>query len=123
MESFDATTALYLDDLKTGLSQELRSKPVYEFTAAPGDDASRFKLRFGNAGTNITPETVLNIFVLDGKLVIDNVIGLNGPLEIYNAAGQRLVNTLLQPGRKEFVLHAKGIYIVKAGASATKVVF
>lgn len=122
MESIDATTALYLDDLKTGLSQNLRSKPDYEFTAAPGDDASRFKLRFGNAGTNITPETALNIFVLDGKLVIDNVNGLTGPLEIYNAAGQRLVNALLQPGRHEVVLPAQGMYIVKAGASATKVV-
>jgi len=123
IESFDAGTSIFLDDLKTGFSQNLRSKPDYEFTAAPGDDASRFKLRFGNAGTNITPETALNVFVLDGKLVIDNVNGLNGPLEIYNAAGQRLINTLLQPGRQEFVLPAKGMYIVKAGASATKVVF
>jgi PKD repeat protein len=45
-EEIPATALVYLDDLKTGHTQELTSTSTYSFTADRTDNASRFLLRF-----------------------------------------------------------------------------
>ncbi|MBK7213171.1 MAG: hypothetical protein IPH88_07740 [Bacteroidales bacterium] len=49
MESFDATTPIWLEDLKTGATQNLRTNPVYSFNYATGEAENRFKLHFKSA--------------------------------------------------------------------------
>lgn len=47
IESFEAGTEIWLEDLQTGGEwYSLNNNPVYEFTAAPGDPEARFVLHF-----------------------------------------------------------------------------
>jgi hypothetical protein len=44
--SFDPSVSIFLDDTKDGVLVDLKTNPVYNFTAAPGDNIQRFKLYF-----------------------------------------------------------------------------
>lgn len=45
---FESNTALYLQDIKTGIVWKLSEEPVYSFFSSPDDEYNRFMLHFSN---------------------------------------------------------------------------
>lgn len=120
MESFDASIPLRLDDLKTGLSRDLRTDPVYEFTATPGDDEHRFRLRFKSSTGFGEQESIKQVYIY--TLEKDVYISANrltiGTCEvyIYNAVGQKVYQGRFVPAaedQKFARINTPGAYIVK----------
>jgi hypothetical protein len=119
---------VYLKDSKTNTSHNLSTNPVYSFTAAPGDNASRFSLHFASVGLGETPaaQPVL-AYYHDGALYVNNtqagaeimLFGISGQLLQQQTATAGL-NTL-QAGKL-----SAGVYVVRvqsaAGTYSSKVI-
>jgi hypothetical protein len=128
----DFNTAVFsqvtLHDSKTNTSHNLSTNPVYSFTAAPGDDASRFSLHFASVGLGETPTTQSVLaYYHDGALYVNNteagaeimLFGISGQLLKQQTATAGL-NTL-QAGKL-----SAGVYVVRvqsaAGTYSSKVI-
>ena len=81
---------VYLNDLKTNAVHSLSQTPIYEFTAADGDDPNRFELKFSTVGIDdpITKPTV-NAWYSAGKLYLASNTGA-ASVNIYNVQGQQV---------------------------------
>lgn len=119
---------VYLKDSKTNTTHNLSTNPVYSFTAAPGDDASRFSLHFASVGLGETPTTQpVLAYYHDGALYVNNteagaeimLFGISGQLLKQQTATSGL-NTL-QAGKL-----SAGVYVVRvqsaAGTYSSKVI-
>ena len=96
IESFDATTPLLLEDLKTNSIQDLRENAVYTFSAAPGDAEHRFNLLFkNNTGIGETKNSVVGIYSNQHMLYISNPKSLQGDIKVYDITGRLLSTTKL----------------------------
>lgn len=114
MESFDSQIPLRLDDLKLGISKDLRTDPVYSFTAAPGDAENRFRLRFASAIGFDNPEASNILINAERNVIRVNYMGSSsGIIHLYNDAGQLLSMKSLNQGETTISAEATGIYIVK----------
>lgn len=118
----------YLTDKKMNKVINLDMNPVYSFTAAPGDDASRFSLHFASVGLGETPTTQSVLaYYHDGALYVNNteagaeimLFGISGQLLKQQTATAGL-NTL-QAGKL-----SAGVYVVRvqsaAGTYSSKVI-
>jgi autotransporter-associated beta strand protein len=87
--SFDSNEfgSIVLHDMKTGMEQNLKSNPVYAFSATTSDDPGRFILKFGGVGISNPESYQSGIYTYNNKLYIDNPG--NATLEVYNMAGQK----------------------------------
>jgi hypothetical protein len=65
-------------------------------------------------------ETNLNIFATTGKIHFNAIAGEK--IEIYNAVGQRIVNTISTEGLNSLSIDAKGVLLVKVGERIGKVI-
>lgn len=81
-----ADANVFLTDLKTGQVQNLTQNPVYSFTAANGDDVSRFVLKFSTVGVEDPSSTNVGIYTYNDKLYVNNPG--NGVVEVYTMTGQ-----------------------------------
>ncbi len=119
---------IYLTDKKTNTVTNLTQNPVYSFTAAPGDNASRFSLHFASVGLGETPATQpVLAYYHDGALYVNNtqagaeimLFGISGQLLKQQTATAGL-NTL-QAGKL-----SAGVYVVRvqsaAGTYSSKVI-
>jgi len=114
MESFDAQVPLRLDDLKLGISKDLRTDPVYSFTAAPGDNENRFRLRFASAIGFDDPEASNVTISTQREIIRVSYLGsAEGMIYLYNNAGQLLSVKALGRGETTLSAEATGVYIVK----------
>ncbi len=102
---------IYLEDLKTGLTQNLSDNPAFVFTSTEGDSPIRFKLSFGSVGIDETTandvrlyysNNVLYMLQMDGYKQIE-VLNLNGQLMRKMNTDENYVNLPL----------ARGIYLVR----------
>lgn len=94
MESFDATTPIYLEDLKAGTLTDIRLNPTYSFTNNISDPETRFQLRIGMI-TTVKENTAAEgtIYLSNGKLFMD-VPMMNGSMAnimVYDALGKRII--------------------------------
>jgi len=128
MESFDATTPVWLEDLKTGTMQNLRTNPSYSFSYTTDDNEKHFKLHFKSA--NDVPANTLsgiNIYSASRTVVINNTTTLAGEVKIYDLAGRELTHTSMnsQNETRIPVNYAVGTYLVKVitenGVASNKV--
>jgi hypothetical protein len=62
---------VYLEDSKLGKTHNLSQNPVYNFTAASGDNANRFKLLFGSVGIDNPTASSIHIYTLEGKVYVN----------------------------------------------------
>jgi len=93
-----ANATVYLTDIKTSVTQNLRINPTYAFTSQEGDATNRFMLRFAGVGINdsriphpvsvYTTGNTITILGNDGTLLTGNVF-------IYNLMGQQLMQQQL----------------------------
>jgi N-acetylneuraminic acid mutarotase len=120
MESFDASVPIHLDDLKLGVSTDLRENPAYSFTAPPGDSANRFRVRF-NSSAGIDQQKAVNIFIYTAneQIVLNNTGNYEGNYYVYNTTGQLMATLQMLPGNQYISSLPVGMYIVKAVTGST----
>ncbi len=116
METFDASTPIWLEDLKTGTMQNLRTNPVYTFNYSAGDTENRFRIHFKSA-YSIPDNTLsgINIYSLLHTVVINNTSNLSGEAWIYDLTGRELTHAAItSKGETRIPVNAAvGNYIVK----------
>jgi M6 family metalloprotease-like protein len=91
IETFDGTTAIFLNDLLTNHSQNLRVEPIYSFVHDTANSADRFRLVFNMAaGVGEQHLDEVNAWYSDGTLYISSsrLAGSKAVLEVYNNIGQ-----------------------------------
>ncbi|MCX6269396.1 MAG: T9SS type A sorting domain-containing protein, partial [Bacteroidetes bacterium] len=93
-DNFNLAKSIILEDLKTGLTQDLKTEPSYTFTSSPADNPERFHLHFGGPygiGDQVN-RLDFTIFSFNNSLVIKNVTGKNieGNVYVCNILGQKI---------------------------------
>ncbi|MFZ4520778.1 MAG: choice-of-anchor Q domain-containing protein [Bacteroidales bacterium] len=109
--------AVILNDLKTGASQDLTGNPLYAFTAASGDNPSRFVVTFAHTGFNETnSQNTISIYTAGNTIRINNRTGKGrGEVFVYNLMGQHIASASLN-GNPTCELNLNvpaGCYLVK----------
>ncbi len=127
IESFDATTPVYLEDLLTGQKVNLRETNTYTFSSGEGT-TERFVVHFAEyqgIGDNTSGE-VNNIYAVNQTIYVD-FKGSNGAIAIYNILGQEINRAVAGLGlNKISVPYGNTVYIVKVisdNSTVTKKVF
>ena len=117
IDNFYYAKSILLEDLKTGLMQELKDNPSYTFSADPSDDPERFHLHFGgpfgidNRGSQ--PE--FTIFSFNNSVVIRNISGrhVEGTVYICNMLGQKIIQQRITDQHTTLKIEAPaGCYVV-----------
>jgi hypothetical protein len=128
LSSFDATTQVYLEDVITGVWQDMKANNSYTVNMGNNDCENRFFIHFtGNAITDITKvekqEAAFNSIHCNGTTVFLNYYGSNqqttpADLTVYDNLG-RIIHSqalVLSKGIQQLDLpsdFAKGSYMVK----------
>jgi hypothetical protein len=117
VSSFSAASSLILEDLKTGNTQELKSNPIYTFSANSGDNPERFHLHFvGPFGINSQEDqSGFAIFSYEHSVYVKNISGRepNGKVSICNILGQKIIQkNIVEDLTKIDLAVSPGCYIV-----------
>ncbi|MGV1050457.1 MAG: T9SS type A sorting domain-containing protein, partial [Solirubrobacterales bacterium] len=129
MESFDASTPIWLEDTKLNATQDLRANAVYNFSYAAGENANRFKLHFKSAnGISDLSNSGISVYSYDHNVMISNTTSLAGEVWVYDMTGRELIHTNLNSQMTTSIpmQAAIGTYMVKvvtAKASVNHKVF
>jgi hypothetical protein len=127
IESFDSYTEIYLEDLLTGQSINLREVSSYTFSSDEGT-SERFVVHFtSHQGIGDKPVSDLtSIYAVDMTVYV-NFSAENGDIAIYNILGQEISRTGAVNGlNKISVPQGNAVYIVKVisdNTTVTKKVF
>lgn len=105
--NFPAT--VFLTDLKTEVITNLSKTPVYYFSAAPGDDALRFRLKFGTTGLEGPGQPL--VYTAGKTLYIQNIHSV-ADIEIFGTDGRQMMAIKNATDRIPLAL-AAGIYIIR----------
>ncbi|HOE58871.1 MAG: T9SS type A sorting domain-containing protein [Bacteroidales bacterium] len=101
---------VYLEDLKTGVTQCLSDNPEYVFTSVEGDAHNRFKLHMGSVGIDEPNPTKVFAYAVGKQLYF--TFGGEKRVEIFNTAGQMLMHLTTAQNQIPLPL-SSGIYIVR----------
>ncbi len=71
--------------------------------------------------TGVPSVTLKNISAHDGKIYV-TAPAAGQQIEVYNTLGQRIISIQSVEGQNEISVPAKGIHVVKCGATITKVI-
>ena len=83
--SFDPSVSIFLDDTKDGVLIDLKTNPVYNFTATPNDNIQRFKIYFRypvQLDLKVFLEGSFNGVEMNNELNTGNYLPLNQPYNI-----------------------------------------
>ena len=115
IESFNAGTNVYLEDLKLNKMINLNEKATYTFDANTNDVVNRFMLHFGNP-TSTNSTVTLNSYSFDNTIYVNNpsLVNIN-EVVVYNALGQVVASFKPEiTSLKGYSINAvAGSYIVK----------
>ncbi len=120
IESFDASLPIRLDDLKLGISQDLRLNPVYTFDAGPGDAENRFMLSFASV-TAVNEQNAAGIKVVseNGIIRVTHNAPATGTVYLYSVSGQLLATSTLNKGETTLRAASSGVYLVRVVTGKT----
>jgi hypothetical protein len=127
LESFDASTPLFLEDIETGQLINLREVSSYTFTAGEGT-AERFVVHFTDVQGIGDPSNgeVNGIYAADHNIYV-NFNAVKGQISIYNILGKEISSSAARNGLNIIsVPQGNAVYIVKVisdNAAVTKKVF
>ena len=127
LESFDASTPIYLEDVVTGHKVDLREMSTYTFSSDEGT-SERFVVHFAEyAGIGDQPNSeVKGIYAVDHKIYVD-FNAVKGEIAIYNILGKEISRTIANNGLNIIpVTQGNSVYIVKVisdNVAVTKKVF
>lgn len=79
---------IFLKDLKTGTTQNLRTNPVYTFASEIADTPLRFKISLSPVGIEDTKEEAISVYSYDQQIFING--SGEALVEIYNLNGQKI---------------------------------
>ncbi|MCK9422822.1 MAG: YDG domain-containing protein, partial [Bacteroidales bacterium] len=118
LETFTAGTEIWLQDLKTGTQQKLNDNPVYYFISTSGDEANRFKVKFGGTFSINEPSvSPFNIYAGNGIVYVNNNGNqtVKGTITVYSITGQLIATRSLTGDRLQKIdFNGKpGCYVVK----------
>ena len=100
VQSFNLASHIYLQDLKTNTTQDLRINPTYTFAADITDNVNRFTILFDLvAEVGIPTTTAMNngIYSFGDKLYLPSIEKLT-TISIYNMLGQEVQRVELAQG-------------------------
>ena len=114
-ESLDGTV-VFLTDKKTNTVTNLTESPVYNFTAAEGDDANRFTLNFGSVGIDdVNSSSDVSVYSNSGNIYVSLQQNSKAVVRVYSLTGQLVLQGNTN-GKSLTTLNAgalpNGIYIV-----------
>lgn len=126
IESFDAGTPIYLEDLSNGTVVNLRETGTYTFSAPEGT-AERFNIHFTFLGIGDDPASAASsIYALNRQVYVD-FTATKGEISVYNILGQEVSRTGASNGLNILsVPQGNAVYIVKVvsdNSTVTKKVF
>jgi len=117
VNDFALSEKIYLDDLKSGGTQELKASLAYTFAAKPGDDPARFRLRFagpyGVDGPGDRPE--FTVYAIGNTVYIKNHTGdvVAGNAYICDMLGRKVAQNRIAGKNSEIAVTAPtGVYLV-----------
>ena len=117
IESFDAATTIYLHDLQTGKTTNLRQQQTYSFDYLQSDPIHRFNLLFGGSlSTEELPVSEFKAWVSDNTLLISSqeLTGKKAQVYIYNAAGQVMLNKQITlQNMNQIPLQFRGMVLIR----------
>ncbi len=109
-------TSVFLTDKKTNIVTNLTETPVYNFSAAEGDDANRFTIHFSSVGIDdVNSSSDIRVYTSGGNINVSLQQNSNAVVKIYSLTGQVVLqgNT---GGKSLTTINANGlrdgIYIV-----------
>jgi hypothetical protein len=96
-ESFESTTEFYLEDLVANKVQNLKTNPVYNFTATPDQPEHRFNLHFAPVGM---PESNTNssikIYSSEKTVYVNIPSALTGQIVVYDLLGKEITRKQIE---------------------------
>jgi len=127
IESFDASTPIFLEDQLTGQKIDLRETGTYTFTASEGT-SERFAIHFTTyQGIGDTDSKEINSIYAADQTVIVDFNGTHGEIAIFNILGQEISRSAASNGTNKIsVPNGNTVYIVKVisdNTTVTKKVF
>jgi hypothetical protein len=127
LESFDASTPLFLEDLLTNQYINLRETSSYSFSSEAGM-SSRFVVHFTNTqGIGDGGASEVNFIYSYDRNIYVNFNGTRGEICLYNILGQEISRTSASNGMNVIAApQGNAVYIVKVisdNVSVTKKVF
>ncbi|KAF0194352.1 MAG: hypothetical protein FD166_3537 [Bacteroidetes bacterium] len=116
MDSFGPETGLYLEDLVTGSTTDLRLTSGYTFNHNPANDALRFRLHLGETfGLNDPQKEVLyRIYTFNGNVYIQipTLSGEKVLVEWYDLLGRNLGSSSFTPDNTGMITPPAGSNVV-----------
>jgi hypothetical protein len=125
--NINGVSALFLNDKKTGTVTDLNTTPVYNFTAADGDDANRFELSFLDVTKVSEPSAKdnFNVYQSKGNINITSPTNVDAEILVTNLVGQVVMRGKTN-GNSLTTLNAgnlkNGVYVISLVGSNGKVV-
>ncbi|MFZ4412597.1 MAG: T9SS type A sorting domain-containing protein [Bacteroidales bacterium] len=114
--NFTLCSTILLEDIKTGLIQDLLNNAVYNFTASTTDNTNRFLLHFEAAPNAIGKDhqTETNIYAYEKSIYINTKQKIK-QISVYNLSGQLLSGISNVSGFQKINLNGNtiGCYIVR----------
>ncbi len=100
IQSFDPLTQIFLEDLKTSKTQNLKQNNTYPFTYQAGDDPARFILHFSNPAYGVEPKSSEQAQVYSNRDAVYvkklNDSPVEGSLVLINSLGQKVYSARLE---------------------------
>jgi hypothetical protein len=114
-ENFASDVPVILQDVKLNTYQDLKLNPVYSFSYESGENENRFKLWFQQVtGINTPVNNDLKVYSFAKTVVIENLKGLSGEVQIYDITGRILASRQLGTGLSHIQLNVvSGTYMVR----------
>ncbi|MBK6347562.1 MAG: T9SS type A sorting domain-containing protein, partial [Bacteroidales bacterium] len=82
-------TSVFLTDKKTNIVTNLTETPVYNFSAAEGDDANRFTIHFSSVGIDdVNSSSDIRVYTSGGNINVSLQQNSNAVVKIYSLTGQ-----------------------------------
>jgi len=116
LESFEGSTTIYLEDLKTGTIQNLIENPAYEFSHDVGNNPNRFLLHFGNPnGIDELNQQNFRVYSNENTIYVQTQGKQNVTIVVYDVMGQEILSTqaINENITRIKVTSGTGYYLVK----------
>ncbi len=117
IESFDLSLNIYLQDLISNKTINLRQQQVYTFSHSPENPANRFNLVFGGTiGINETENGNMQMWISGNTLYLNTPekAGQSALLEVFDVSGKMLTSRTLTLNELTTIeLKQKGLIIVR----------
>jgi hypothetical protein len=119
-ENFASDVPVILQDVKLNTYQNLKLNPVYSFSFEAGENENRFKLWFQQVtGINTPVNNDLKVYSFAKTVVIENLKGLSGEVQIYDITGRILASRQLGTGLSHIQLNVvSGTYMVRLNTNS-----